>query len=157
MNTWTINLLFRPPWPPRNSQAPKTISLKLSTTDPKCYIFLESLGPDLHPPTLWSSSDQNGPVTRHTGGEVCRFAIFFFYISIFFSLFSLLQFLDVTFWLKPQKCYIYSENSWSLLLYGTIRKNITYINFGVIKITNTITNFWQTLAVKYMFCIIGHN
>ena len=41
---------------PRDPQTPKIISLELSTTYPKCYIFLESLGPDLQPPTFRSPS-----------------------------------------------------------------------------------------------------
>ena len=66
--------------PPRHPKAPKIIYTKLSTTDPKCYIFLESLGPDLHPPKFRSPSGQNGQVTGNTGGEVSRFAKFFIII-----------------------------------------------------------------------------
>ena len=76
-----LNYNFIVQAPQSHPGTPKTIYLELSTTDPKCYIFLESLGPDLHPPTFRSPSGQNGPVSRNTGGEVSRFAKFFFNYS----------------------------------------------------------------------------
>ena len=51
------------------------IYLTPSTTDPKCYIFLDSLGPNLDPPTFRSPSGQNGQVTRNAGSEVSHLAI----------------------------------------------------------------------------------
>ena len=45
-----------PPEPPRDPPNPKTLNLKLSFADPKCYIFLESLDPDLHPPAFRTPS-----------------------------------------------------------------------------------------------------
>ncbi len=76
MTTWTITLSSQPSSAPRDPQTPKTISLELSTTDPKCYIFLETLDPDLHPPSR-PHPFQKGQVTRNTGGEVSRFAKFY--------------------------------------------------------------------------------
>ena len=65
-----------PPESPKDPQTPKTISLELSTTDPKCCIFLESLCPDLHPPAFRSTSGPSrapqGPTNpqNHISGTI---------------------------------------------------------------------------------------
>ena len=49
------------------------ISLKLSTRDTKCYIFLESLGSDLQPPAFRTTSGP--PTAPQMGGPSYRLAL----------------------------------------------------------------------------------
>ena len=52
---------YIPPFPPISISENSAISLKPSTTDPKCYIFLESLGPDLQSPAFIYYLGHKGP------------------------------------------------------------------------------------------------
>ncbi len=59
-------IIQAPKCPPGTPRDPQPIYLKLSTRDPMCYIFLEYLGPDPHPPAFRLPSGP--PMAPQMGG-----------------------------------------------------------------------------------------